>query len=148
MNNNPGRSTTWALNLRGNAVYVAIVGLTFAVSVLPRQMLAADESAKTVSLVVDYGDGVQKHFTALEWREKMTVLEAVRQAEKHARGIKCEVRGSGETAFLVKIDDIKNEGGGGRGWLFRVNGKLGDRSLGVFPIQAGDAVLWKFEKYR
>lgn len=109
---------------------------------------AADEPATTVSLTVDYGDGAQKMFTALPWREGLTVLDAVRAAEKHARGIKCEVRGAGETAFLVKIDDMKNEGGGGRGWMFRVNGKLGDRGLGVYPLKAGDAVLWKFEKYR
>lgn len=124
------------------------LSILIAANGLGQSACAADESAKTVSLVVDYGDGVEKHFTALAWREGMTVLDAMQAAEKHARGIKFELRGLGETAFLTKIDDIKNEGGGGRGWMFRVNGKLADRSLGVFPLKAGDAVLWKFEKYR
>ena len=83
-----------------------------------------------------------------ELETSRTVLDAMQGAQKHPRGIKWELRGAGETAFLFKIDEMKNEAGGGRGWMFRVNGKLGDRSLGVFPLKAGDAVLWKFEKYR
>ena len=61
-----------------------------------------------------------------------------------------DIKGRAKEAVgdLTDSDDLKNEGGGGRGWTYRVNGKLGDRSLGVFPLKAGDAVLWKFEKYR
>lgn len=138
-NNHPFRSSLFVW---------ATLSISLLASQPSRLVCAAEVPAKVVSVVVDYGDGVQKHFTALDWRDGMTVLDAMRGAEKHARGIKCELRGSGETAFLFKIDDMKNEAGGGRGWMFRVNGKLADRSLGVFPLQAGDAVLWKFEKYR
>ena len=139
-----------AFQARRSLVLASLVATALATGwTVPRTTArAAEEPAKTVSLAVDYGDGSQKQFTALAWREGLTVLDAVRAAEKHPRGIKCELRGSGDTAFLVKIDDLKNEGGAGRGWMFRVNGKLADRSLGVFPLQAGDAVLWKFEKYR
>jgi hypothetical protein len=76
----------------------------------------------------------------------MTVLDAVRSAEKHPRGIKAEVRSSGSTAFLTQIDDVKNEGSG-KNWAYRVNGELGDRSIGIHKLQAGDAVLWRFQEY-
>lgn len=106
----------------------------------------AASAADTVKFVVDYGDGVEKHFTQLAYKKDMTVLDAVRSAEKHARGIKAEVRSSGSTAFLTQIDDVKNEGGG-KNWVYRVNGKLGDRSIGIHKLQAGDAVLWRFQEY-
>jgi hypothetical protein len=107
---------------------------------------AMASAADTVKLVVDYGDGVEKHFTQLAYKKDMTVLDAVRTAEKHAHGIKAEVRSSGSTAFLTQIDDVKNEGSG-KNWVFRVNGKLGDRSIGIHQLQAGDAVLWRFQEY-
>lgn len=100
-----------------------------------------------VQLVVDFGDGVQKHFTNLAWKEGLTVLDAVKAAEKHPRGIEVKVRGSGAIAFLTQIDDVKNEGGRGRNWIFRVNGKLADRSCGVFPLKPGDTILWRFQEY-
>jgi hypothetical protein len=108
---------------------------------------AADSSAAdTVKVIVDYGDGVEKHFTRLAHRADMTVLDATRAAEKPAHGIKVEVRSSGSTAFLTKIDDVANEGSG-KNWVYRVNDKLGDRSIGIFKLEAGDTVLWRFQEY-
>jgi hypothetical protein len=102
---------------------------------------------KKVAVVIDYGDGVEKHFTAIEWKEGLTVLDAMRAAQSHKRGIRFEQRGSGDTALLTKIDDLANEGRG-RNWIYRVNGKLGDTSFGARKLEAGDSVLWKFEEYR
>ena len=104
-------------------------------------------AAEHYKLIVDYGDGSQKHFTELPWREGITVLEATKIAQKHPRGVKSTVRGSGSTAFLTQIDDVANEGGDGRNWVFRVNDELGDRSCGVTKIDAGDTVLWRFQTY-
>lgn len=108
---------------------------------------AADEAAKTVTVVIDYNDGVQKRFTAITWTAKMTVFDAMQMAARHPRGIKFKHKGNGATALLTKIDNLENEGRG-RNWLYRVNGKLADRSFGVFQLAAGDTVLWKFDKYR
>jgi hypothetical protein len=77
----------------------------------------------------------------------MTVLDAMKAAQEHPRGIKLQFRGSGATAFLTQIDDLKNEGSG-RNWIYRVNGELAERSFAVQKLEAGDAVLWKFEKSR
>jgi hypothetical protein len=106
------------------------------------------EGAKeTVKLAIDYGDGVQKQFAALPWTKETTVLTALEAAAKHPRGIKFTHQGKGETVLVTAIDDLKNEGRG-RNWLFEVNGKLGDRSCAVTPLQAGDSVLWRFGKYQ
>jgi hypothetical protein len=111
------------------------------------QETAEGSAPPAVRLIVDYGDGVQKHFTQLVWSEKMTVQDAVRAAEQHPRGIKTQQRGRGSTAFLTQIDDLKNEGRG-RNWVYSVNDKLADRSFAIFALQAGDTVLWRFGEYR
>ncbi len=107
----------------------------------------AEDAAPRVRVVVDYGDGVEKHFTAISWREGMTVLDAMQAAQEHPRGLKFKFRGSGATAFLTQIDDLENQGRGGN-WVYRVNGELAERSFGVYHLEAGDAVLWRFEKPR
>ncbi len=113
-------------------------------SVLANVLLAA-ETAPQIRIVIDYGDGVEKHFTALPWKEGMTVFDAMQAAKSHPRGVTFRHRGSGATAFLLQIDDKENQGREGN-WVYRVNDKLAERSFGAQELKAGDAVLWKFEK--
>jgi hypothetical protein len=116
---------------------------------LPRPGLAAQEvQAKTVRLIVDYGDGVEKHFAAIPWKLGMTVLDALEFASRHPRGVKFKYTGAEATAFVTEIDDLKNEGGAKRNWTYRVNDKLGARSCGVAELKESDRVLWRFGKYR
>ena len=107
----------------------------------------ADEEHRTVKLTIDYGDGVQKVFTAIPWDDKLTALAALEAAARHERGIKFQHKGKGATTFVFAIDELKNEGSGSN-WIFEVNGKLADKSCGIFALQPGDAVLWRFGKYR
>ena len=99
----------------------------------------------SVTLIIDYGDGVEKRFTAIAWRRDMTVLDAMNIAGKHPRGIKFAYRGSGPTGLLTGIDDLKNQGGGGRNWIYRVGGKLADRSFAIYKLKASETVLWDFQ---
>ena len=109
---------------------------------------SADADKQHVHLVIDYGDGVQKHYTQLPWRQQMTVLDALLLARRHARGIRLEYRGKGATTLVTQIDDLVNQGGRGRNWIYQVNDAPSDRSCGIHPLEAGDTVLWKFETYR
>jgi len=104
---------------------------------------------RTVGLVIDYGDGGQKRFAAIPWREGMTVLDVLEAAQHHPHGITFAVRGRGEAALLTKLDDLANEEGaaGARNWLFYVNDRLADKSLGAATVKSGDTILWKFERY-
>ncbi len=110
---------------------------------------AAEPAVETVRMVVDFGDGVEVHFTRLAWKKGLTVLDAVTAASVQPHGVKFEKIGSGETALVTKIGDVKNEGSGRdrRNWLYEVNGKPAEVGVGALTLKAGDVVLWKFEKY-
>ena len=110
---------------------------------------AQDTTAKTVQLVVDFGDGVEVHFTRIPWKSGAKVIDAVAAADTAPHGVKFTRIGSGETAMVTKIGDVKNEGQGPnrRNWLYRINGKLAEEGIGAQPLAPGDVVLWKFEPY-
>lgn len=103
-------------------------------------------ASATIPLVIDYRDGVEKHFTAIAWKEGLTVLDALSAAKASPHGITFASTGSGETTFITQIDDLKNEGarGGKRNWTYEVNDKLADRSAAVYGLKAGDRVRWSF----
>lgn len=124
------------------AVWIGPVGLAQGDQPAP-----AAHKAAYVRLVIDYGDGVEKHFTKLPYRDGMVVFDMLRQAQQHARGIQLEYRGSKATLFVLRIDNLKNEGRG-RNWIYSVNGHQPDRSCGIQPVKSGDTVLWRFGKYR
>ena len=110
-----------------------------------------EEPAATVELIVDYGDGAQKRLTEVPWKKDMTVLDVMRYATDHPHGITYEHRGKGEIAFLSKIDDVENEGGGGRNWIFYTGKKDEDRGQSSFAVAkppVGSTILWRFEEYK
>lgn len=111
---------------------------------------AAAPAKAAVRLIVDYGDGVQKHFTALDHAAGMTVHDALLAARAHPRGIKIDVSGKGETAFLHAIDDLKNQGTGKdkKNWQFFVNDAFGTKGMGVTPLKPGDTVRLVFDTWK
>jgi len=108
--------------------------------------LHATPVAKSVRLVIDYGDGAQTHFTALPWREGLTALDVLELAQKHPHGVKFRHRGSGAHAKVEQIGDLSNQGDG-KNWIYSVNGKQGEVSSGIHVLKPSDAVLWKFQLY-
>jgi hypothetical protein len=122
------------------------VWLVVAISTVLQAAAAAQEPAASVRMTVDFGDGVQKTFSALVWKDKMTVFNALQAAEKHPRGIKFAHTGSGDTTFITGIDDAMNEGADGRNWRYTVNDQPARYSSAVAELKAGDTVVWRFEK--
>ncbi len=116
----------------------------------PLTNAAGDASQrKLVTLAVDYGDGFQKRFTSLSWRQGMTVLDVMSAARRHKRGrLEFEQRGRAATALLTRIDDVTNEGGGGRNWIYYINRQKADRGFAIMAVKPGDEVLWRFEVYQ
>jgi hypothetical protein len=129
-----------------------LLAIAFAAAFLATGWPVPDSSAQesapksVVTLVIDYGDGVQKRLT-LPWSKEMTVADALKAAAAHPRGIKYKSRGKGETLFVTAIDDCDNEGSG-RNWTYTINDKPATKSCGVAAIEAGDVVLWKFASRR
>ena len=106
----------------------------------------AHAQTATVRLVVDYGDGVIKTITGLPWAKGSTVLDVMNAAKDRAHGITFSYTGSEASAFLTRIDDVANEGGGGarKNWQLWVNTSYADRSFGVYEVQPLDVVFWRF----
>jgi hypothetical protein len=125
-------------------VFLVVVGAALFISTATSAEPTPKKELNQVTLIVDYGDGVQKHFTAIGWKEGFTVLDVLRAAQAHPRGIRFEHKGSGDAAMLTRIDDLANEGRA-RNWMYRVNGKLANSSFGTRQVAAGDSVLWRFE---
>lgn len=113
-----------------------------------KQKLNKAGSPPAVSLTIDYGDGAQKRFPAVPWKDKMTVFDAISWSAKHPHGIQLKHRGRGSLAMVNQIDDLKNSGGSGKNWIFYVNRKLAIRGCGASTLAQGDEILWRFEVYR
>ncbi|MDA0658504.1 MAG: DUF4430 domain-containing protein [Planctomycetota bacterium] len=107
-----------------------------------------NDNSIIVRLVIDYGDGVQKHFVGLPYFEGMTVHDLLLAASQHGRGIRFQTRGEESTAFLVEIDGVVNSGSDGLNWVYRVNDKVADQGFATYVLSAGDTVLWKFDSYQ
>ena len=99
----------------------------------------------TVSLGVDFGNGVKREFTGVAWAEGMTVGKLMEAAARMTPPLKYKVRGSGKMTFLISLEGVANGEGAGRYWLYEVNGQLADVSLAVRPLAPGDSVLWAFK---
>jgi hypothetical protein len=123
-----------------------VIALLLILPGFPTATVAFGEEKKAVALTIDYGDGVQKRFAALAWKDGITIADLMETAAKHPRGIKYVKQGSGTNALLTEIDGLAN-GTDDKYWLYEVNGTPGDRSYGAMKLKAGDAVQWKFEAY-
>lgn len=119
--------------------------IAFLAAVFAGSWLNAEPTATRVSLRIKFGDGKQKSVT-LPVTGQMTVANLLVEAQKKER-LTFKMKGEGKSAFLTELDGVKNEGGLGRNWVYRVNDELGDRSFAVFPVKPGDKVEWKFDSY-
>jgi Domain of unknown function (DUF4430) len=123
---------------------VALLGALLLVAGTAGHHAAAQPA--TVRLVIDYGDGVIKTIVDLPWAKGRTVLDVMNAAKAHRHGITFNYSGSGGSAFLTQIDDVKNEGGGSgkKNWQFWVNTGYADRGFGAYEVQALDVVFWRY----
>ena len=148
MNAGPGGPRALRLGMLVCCLLAAVVSAAWALEELAGDAQAARKpKARTVRVVIDYGDGVEKHFTRLAWSDGMTVLDSMQAASESPHGITFKYRGRGETAFSTQIDDLKNEGAGKKNWMYSVNDKRADRSFGVYQLEASDVVRWEFVEY-
>jgi hypothetical protein len=133
---------SWCNRLTRRSVGIVLATMLLAIAALGDW---AHAQTATVRLVVDYGDGVIKTITGLPWAKGSTVLDVMNAAKDRPHGITFSYTGSGASAFLTRIDDVANEGGGAKkNWQLWVNTTYADRSFGVYEVQALDVVFWRF----
>jgi hypothetical protein len=112
-------------------------------------LIASSQSPQTVTLTVDYEDGIQKHFV-LPFKQNMTVFDLLNAAQNSGHGLKYDYKGAGgppQNFFLTQIDDVKNQGGGSsaHNWSFWINDIYSNKGFGACAIGPSDKVLWKFD---
>jgi hypothetical protein len=79
------------------------------------------------------------------WSEGMTVFDVM---QGFSPSLDVISTGQGESLFVKSIAGQANLGASGDNWIYRVNGELGDRSCGVYPVSPGDEIVWSFGKYQ
>lgn len=147
------RRDTYAIHSASRRLRLAVLGIVAILAAAgtsrPSTALGAEPKAAsaTIQVVIDYGDGFQRRYTSIAWRNGMTVTDALQAVAKHPRGIASRVRGQGELAFVESIDAVGNEGGSGKNWIFYVNDRMGESSAGATEVPEGGVVAWKFEAY-
>jgi hypothetical protein len=149
----PSRSggARWRLPLLLAVVLAAIIAARLsqiqARGSKPRDATApasTDATGKTVSLVIQFGDGRERVFDSVAWHSGMTVDDLMSTTRELPGGITYRAEGDRDMKLLVSIGDAVNERGGGRNWTYRVNDVPADCSLAVYELQPGDRVLWTF----
>jgi hypothetical protein len=113
------------------------------------RVLAAEPAAEAhATLVINYGEGVEKRWSAVPVREGMTVADVLAEVASRPspRGIALETRGRGETYFVRSIDGLSNQGGKptDRNWMLKVGGEMAKKSAGLVEVRAGDTITWTF----
>jgi hypothetical protein len=97
-------------------------------------------TAAKVSIEIEFGPEGKPLKNTVPWRAGMTVRDLLTSASLVSFGEK----GRGASALLVQIQETKNEGAGGRNWIYYVNGQFADRSYAIYELKPGDRVLWTF----
>lgn len=120
-------------------------GLVLTLAAVSGASLAA-EPEKTVQVVLDFGDGSEKRYTQIPWKEEANAFSVTAAAGKHPRGFALQSRGSGATRFVFSLDGQKNEGNG-RNWILRINDKLAKQSCELVEVSPDDVILWRFQRY-
>lgn len=100
----------------------------------------------TVGLTIDFGNHIRREYDALAWSADMTVGAALDAAAAAHPGLAFRQQGEGAMTFLVEFDGVANQGGGGRNWLYSVDGRHAKVSFRVCPLKPGQRVLWAFRQ--
>ncbi|MDQ0972364.1 cytoskeletal protein RodZ [Neobacillus niacini] len=117
----------------------------------PEPAQAAPEPTKpvqtvTITITAPEVKGTIVPVTTVEMQDGDTVLSVTQRIVK-ARGIQIDVTGSGATAYIQGIDNIYEfDHGPLSGWEVFVDGKAIDTSAGVYGVQPGQAIMWRYTK--
>lgn len=104
-------------------------------------------TGKTVTLTIDFGNGARRVFDDLPWTPGLTLGKLMDEAREFRPAVTYTQQGTEEMALLSSLEGVANESGpDGRYWLYSVDGRHGEVSFAVQPLEAGAAVLWEFRR--
>jgi hypothetical protein len=106
-----------------------------------------DLAIGTVQVEIRFGsgrEGIQNQVDCMNDSTVYSVLQAASDKGEFAFESTGLLKGD---KFITSIGGVDNLAGGGRNWIYRVNGVLGDKGAGVFAVKPQDRVVWSFGKY-
>lgn len=109
----------------------------------PAVNLPVENQAKTVSLMVDFGDGAVKTFVDVAYAENETLFDVTKRALEES-GVTFQYQPPGPYGILVDQIGDKKGGTDGKYWLWWENGRMGQVASDAFSLRPGDVVEWKF----
>ena len=95
----------------------------------------------TVQLKIDFAGQRDPISLSVPCSANSNALTSLQRAQEQG-DLEFESIGSGESAFVVSIEGIKNAGGQGNNWVFRINGITANMGCGVFRVKPGDEIEW------
>lgn len=102
-----------------------------------------EEIGKEVVLVIDYSQGEQENFK-VEFIEGMTAFDLLETKTKEM-GLSLKIKTYDFGIMIESIGDKEN-GTGGKYWLYYVDGEMPMVSADKQDLKAGDKVEFKFEE--
>ena len=131
------------------ALLLVALGVSFALAISGVRAQSPTQLTVMDKLRLKIVSGEEKQMFDIESSEKLkTVSDLLKHVAEANESFKYKSRGSGRTFFITEINGQKNEGARGRNWIYTVNGKLGNKSAGLFEIKAGDEIEWNLKRYR
>lgn len=109
------------------------------------QNRADGKTVGTVQLEIDFNSQRRKISVDVPCSSDSTVFSILQRAQ-NIGDLKFDSTGTGERVFVSSIGGVENQAAGDN-WVYQVNGKLGDRSSGVYAVKPGDHVSWVFGDY-
>ena len=102
------------------------------------------ESPRSVSLMLDFGDGTVKSWTDISYVEGQTLFDLTAKIARE-NSLTLEFDPPGEYGiFLKSIGDKKGGEEGGKWWLWWVDGQAGEVAADQYRLQPGDVAEWKY----
>ena len=136
-------------NKRLAALLLVVLGVSYALAISEVRAQSPTQLTVMDKLRLKIVSGEEKQMFEIESSEKLkTVSDLLKHVAEANESFKYKSRGSGRTFFITEINGQKNEGARGRNWIYTVNGKLGNKSAGLFEIKAGDEIEWNLKRYR
>ena len=131
------------------ALLLVVLGVSSALAISEVRAQSPTQLTVMDKLRLKIVSGEEKQMFEIESSEKLkTVSDLLKHVAEANESFKYKSRGSGRTFFITEINGQKNEGARGRNWIYTVNGKLGNKSAGLFEIKAGDEIEWNLKRYR
>ena len=137
----------WRFRLLLALVFVVGFGLGATVNLPTLVLPPGSPEAGTVSLMVDYGDGEVVTYNSVPVGVGENVFQATETLAKN-NNLAFEHKTYEGLGTLIEKIDTKKNGMDDRYWQYWVNNQKPEVGAGLYTLQSGDLVEWKFIPFK